>query len=95
MVLRTTFGVLLGEDDGRRWSWMWEDAFGYGRPDVWDRRWPSAPGARRRPAAAGASRAGCAAPDACGSTAVPEVGGDYTADLSATGTGALHRVGSS
>jgi hypothetical protein len=96
MVLRTTFGVLVGEDDGRRWSWMCEDAFNYGRPDVWDPPVAfGAPGADGVPLLLGVPTGLRRTFDACGSGAVPEVGGDYTADLSATEDGrTVHWVGS-
>lgn len=96
IVLRTTFGVLVGADDGRRWSWMCEDAFGYGRPDVWDP--PVAlgsPGADGVPLLLGTPTGLRRTLDVCGSTAVPEVGTDFTADLSATEDGrTVHQVGS-
>jgi hypothetical protein len=95
IVLRTTFGVLVGEDDGRRWSWMCEDAFDYGRANVWDP--PVAlgsPGADGVPLLLGTPTGLRRAAGACGSTAVPEVGSDYTADLSATEDGrTVHWVG--
>ncbi|MDB4929712.1 MAG: hypothetical protein JWM10_2196, partial [Myxococcaceae bacterium] len=96
MVLRTTFGVLVGEDDGRRWSWMCEDAFDYGVPDVWDPPVAlGAPGTDGVPLLLGIPTGLRRTFDACGSSAVPEVGGDYTADLSATEDGrTVHWVGS-
>lgn len=96
IVLRTTFGVLLGEDDGRRWSWMCEDAFNYGRPDVWDP--PVAlgsPGADGVPLLLGIPTGLRRTTDNCQPSAVGEVGGDYTADISATEDGrTVHWVGS-
>ena len=96
IVLRTTFGVLVGADDGRRWSWMCEDAFGYGRPDVWDPPLAfGAPGPDGVPLLLGIPTGLRRTLDACGSTAVPEVGTDYTADLSASEDGrAVQWVGS-
>lgn len=96
IVLRTTFGVLLGEDDGRRWSWMCEDAFNYGRPDVWDP--PVAlgsPGADGVPLLLGIPTGLRRATDTCQPMTVGEVSTDYTADLSATEDGrTVHWVGS-
>ncbi len=96
IVLRTTFGVLLGEDDGRRWSWMCEDAFNYGRPDVWDP--PVAmgsPGADGVPLLLGIPTGLRRTVDNCQPTIVSEVGTDYTADISATEDGrTVHWVGS-
>jgi hypothetical protein len=65
MVLRTTFGVLIGEDNGRRWSSMCEGAFDYGRSATWDP--PVAfgsPGADGVPLLLGVQR-GCGATRTC------------------------------
>ncbi len=96
MVLRTTFGVLLGDDDGQRWSWMCEDAFGYGRPSVWDPPLAvGAPGPDGVPLLLGIPTGLRRTLEVCGSTPVPEVGTDYTADLSASEDGrTVHWVGS-
>lgn len=36
LALRTTFGVVISDDGGARWSWLCEDAFGYGGRKLWD-----------------------------------------------------------
>ena len=96
IVLRTTFGVLIGEDDGRRWSWMCESAFEYDRTATWDP--PVAlgsPGADGVPLLLGVPTGLRRTTDVCASTAVSEVGTDFTADVSATEDGrTVHWVGS-
>lgn len=95
MVLRTTFGLLVGSDDGARWGWMCEAALGYGS-QIWDP--PVAlgsAGADGIPLLVGVPTGLQRATDACGTRAVADVGSDYTADISATPDGAtVHWVGS-
>ncbi len=97
MVLRTTFGVLIGEDEGRRWSWMCEGALDYANSAVWDP--PVAFGAPGKdgipPLMLGVPTGLRRTADVCSSAAVPEVGTDFTADVSATEDGrTVHWVGS-
>ncbi len=96
MVLRTTFGVLIGEDDGQRWSWMCEGALDYSNSATWDPPVAlGAPDVDGVPLLLGVPTGLRRVADVCSSTAVSEVGTDFTADLSATADGrTVHWVGS-
>lgn len=93
LAVRTTFGILTSADDGRSWRYLCEDLLGLSNTSTWDAPIVIAPdGALFAGLPDGLARVtdGCAAPR------VSEVGGDFSADLTATRDGAtVYWVGSS
>lgn len=93
LAVRTTFGLLRSADAGRSWTFLCEDLLGLSNTSVWDAPIQLAQGGRLF---AGVPDGLVRIEDGCSSVRVPEVGGDFSADLTATADGAtIYWVGSS
>ncbi|MEZ4392637.1 MAG: hypothetical protein R3A48_16230 [Polyangiales bacterium] len=85
LAVRTTFGLLLSLDRGQRWTFYCEDLLGLSNTSLWD--------APIQFASDGSLFAGLPdgmvrLRDGCTTDRVPEIGGSFTADLTASPDGA-------
>lgn len=87
VVVRTTFGILRSNDQGRSWSWLCEDLLGYGALANWDPPFAIAAGADGTALLVGLPAGLTRTLDGCTAAPSTDLGMTFTADVTSTADG--------